>query len=43
MFFYLRLWRFGKFSVKVIDFANVLVFSIFANDVLKLEILFHFF
>lgn len=43
MFFYLRLWAFANFSVKVIKFGNVLVFSIFPKDVWAIEILLDFF
>ncbi len=43
MLFYLRLSRFGKFSVKLIKFANVLVLSIFRNDVSMVEILLNLF
>jgi len=43
MFFYLRLWGFAKFSVKLIIFTNVLVFSIFRNDVWALGFLLDFF
>lgn len=43
MFFYLRLWGFANFSVKLIKNGNILVLSIFRNDVLMLEFIFDFF
>jgi hypothetical protein len=43
MFFYLRLWAFGKFSVKVIKFGNLLVLSIFRNGFWLLGIVLNLF